>query len=77
MKRQRPATLPTLFGRAKTRAQIRHPNNHGATGVEKQILKAPAPVEGANAVVERMRDNARAADQHRRLKRGPQGEEEE
>ena len=63
MVRQSPATLPALFGSAKTRTQIRHPHNHGAAGIERQVLKAPAPVEGANAVVERMRDDARAADQ--------------
>ena len=38
------------------------------------LLETPTPVEGADAIVERMRDDARAADQRRRLKRSPQGE---
>ena len=42
--------------------QIDHPHNHGAAGIERQVLKSPFCVEGAHSVVEWMGDDADASD---------------
>lgn len=58
-------------------SQIRHPHNHGAARIEWQVLKTPTAAKGANCIVQRMRNDAGAADQRRRLKRRPQSKEEQ
>ena len=42
--------------------KVDHAHDHSATGVERQILEAPAAIEGANLVVDRVCDDAEAAD---------------
>jgi hypothetical protein len=58
---------------AKTPLQIHHAYQHGAAWVEGQVLKPPARVEAAHTVIERMRDDAHAANDlggaERRLER--------
>ena len=53
--------------------QINHAHNHGASRVERKLLKTPSCVESAQGFVERMRDDGHAADGfgyvHRRSER--------
>ena len=42
--------------------QIDHADEHGAARIERQVLESPTCVEPAHTVIERMRDDAHAAD---------------
>src|SRR6185437_16812393 len=57
--------------------QVDHADDHRPGRIEGQILKAPALVEAAGVVVERMCKDTKAADIARRPKSGSQGEEQQ
>src|SRR6266852_1904942 len=61
----------------KALSQIDHAHHHGAARVEGQVLKSPSRVEAAHAIIERMRNDAHAADDFGRAQRRLEGEQQE
>jgi hypothetical protein len=57
--------------------KVDHAHDHSAPRVERQILKAPAAIEGANLVVDRVCDDTEAADFPRCSQCRPQGEKKQ
>ena len=62
---------------AEARAQVDHAHDHGTARIERQLLKTPAAIKPAHAIVKRMRDDARAADNTGRMQRRPQREQQQ
>ncbi len=52
--------------------RLHHANDHGAARIEGQVLKTPSRVKAADGFVERMRDDAHAADAIRYARSGSQ-----
>src|SRR5262249_18423929 len=57
--------------------QINHADDHGASWVERQILETPSRIEAARGVVERVREDAEAADILGGPESGAQGEQKQ
>jgi hypothetical protein len=53
---------------------IRHADNHCASGIERKVDEVPSSIESANPVVYRMRDDAKTPYAFGSFERGPQGE---
>ena len=62
-----------LFPFPELPPKIGHAHNHRAPRVERKILEAELPIEFPRRVVERMRDDSRAAERPGNMQRGPEG----
>jgi hypothetical protein len=51
---------------------LHHANSHRAARIERQVLESPSRVKAAHGFVERMRDDAHAADKFGRAQSGSQ-----
>jgi hypothetical protein len=53
---------------------IRHADDHCASGIERKVDEIPSPIENANRIVDRVRDDAKTPHAFGSFERGPQSE---